>query len=200
MNRLAARLKSCPFKAGDLSQAGIPRGLLFGGLLEGFFSGGFAAADLFLRVHGATAFFSAAVAAGLIVAAVVEAVVVGDLLSSGDVLYGRYPDAIILFAGLAVGVATVVDEHGGAVAVDDHRAVAESKEVGDGRGLVGDVGFVLAEAVAGVLGDALTLADGRGGVAAGGVDGGGADDQCHANVRCFLWSGMNGIVSVNSGQ
>jgi hypothetical protein len=32
------------------------------------------------------------------------------------------------------------------------------------------------------------------------VDGGGADDQCHANVRCFLWSGMNGIVSVNSGQ
>jgi len=71
------------------------------------------------------------------------------------------------------------------VAVDDHVAFSQSKEVGDGRGFVRNVGFGLGEEVAGVLGDTLSLADGGGGIAAGGVDGGRADDESHASVRCF---------------
>ena len=161
--------------------------LLFGGLLDGFLLGGFAAADFFRGVHSSAAFFGAAVADGLVVAAVVEAVVVGDFFAGGDFTDGFDPDAVVLFVGFAVGVATVVDEHGHGVAVDDHRTVAESKEIGDGRVLVGLVGLVFAEAGAGILGDTSALADGGGGVAAGGVNGGGTDDECHADVRCFPW-------------
>ena len=106
-------------------------------LLRGLLGGRLAAADFFLRVHGSAALFGAAVADGFVVAAVIQAIIVGNLLARGDVLDGRDPHAAAHFAGLAVGVATVVDEHRHAVAVDDHRAVAESKEIGDGRVLVG---------------------------------------------------------------
>jgi hypothetical protein len=85
----------------------------------------------------------------------------------------------VLFFGFAVGVATVVDEHGHGVAVDDDLAVAQSKEVGDGRVLVAEVGLLFGERVAGVFGDARAFADGGGGVAAGGVDGGRTDHQSH---------------------
>src|ERR1035437_443405 len=128
--------------------------LLLGGLLEGLLCGGLAALDLFLRVHGAAASFCAAVAEGFIVAAIVEAVVVGDLLAGGDLPDGLDPHPAAHLAGLAVGLATVVDEHGGAMAVDDDGAVAESKQEGDGRGVVWCVGLGLGAAVAGVLGDA----------------------------------------------
>ena len=169
------------------------RGLRFAGSMFLAFSGiaassllcdSFATADLFLRIHGAAAFFGAAVADGFVVAAVVEAVIVGDLFARGDWTDGLDPDAAADFAGFAVGVATVVDEHGHAVAVDDDLAGAESKKIGDGRGFVGLVGFGFAEARAGVFGHAAALGDGRCSVAAGGVDGGGADNKIHAVVRC----------------
>jgi len=80
----------------------------------------------------------------------------------------------------------VVDEHRGAVAIDDSIAVPQSKQVGDGRVRVGFVGLRFGDARAGVLGYAPTLGDRGRGVAAGGVDGGRADDQGHTGVRCFL--------------
>ena len=99
-----------------------------------FFSALFAAAARLLRaIHGSAAFLCAAVADRLIVAAVVEAVVVGDFFSGGDVPDGRDPYTAFDFPSFAIGVATVVDEHRGAVAVDDDRAVSKSKEIGDGR-------------------------------------------------------------------
>ena len=56
-----------------------------------------------------------------------------------------------------------------------------------GESSIGEVGLLFGEAVAGVFGDARAFADGGGGVAAGGVDGGRADDESHGNVRCFLF-------------
>ena len=107
--------------------------ILAGAILPGFFGGGFAAANLLRRIHGAAAFGRAAVADGFVVAAVVEAVVVCDFFGGGDVADGLDPDVAVFLFGFAVGVATVIDEHGHGVAVDDDLAVAQSKEVGDGR-------------------------------------------------------------------
>ncbi len=141
--------------------------------------------DLCRRVHGAAAVFCTAVADGLVDSAVIETVIVGDFFSGGYLADGFDPDAAVLLAGFAVGVATVVDEHGHGVAVDDDLATPKSKEIGDGSALVGFVGMLFAEMGARVLGYANAFADGSGGVAPGGVDEGGADDKGHANVRCF---------------
>jgi hypothetical protein len=131
-----------------------------------------AAFDFFGGVHGAAAVGGGAVAGAGVVAAFVEAVVVGDFGVGGDVAQGGDPDAaVFVFAGFAVAVAAVVDEHGGAEAVDDNGAVAQSKEIGDGIVGVEVVGFFFGDAPAGVFGDALALANRRGGVATGGVDG-----------------------------
>ena len=83
------------------------------------------------------------------------------------------------FFGFAVGVAGVVEEHGGAEAVDHGFAVADAEEVGHGQVFVFDVGAVLGHARAGVFDDEGAVADACGGVAACGVDRGGADDECH---------------------
>ena len=155
---------------------------MFGGLfllLSGFAGCSFAAFDLFGGVHGAAAVGGAAVAGAGVVGAVVEAIVVGDFAFGGDVAQGDDPDAVVFLDSLGVAVATVVDEHGGAEAVDDGCAVAESKEIGDGVVLVEHVGFVFVDAAAGVFGDALAFANVGGGVAAGGVNGGRANDQSH---------------------
>lgn len=160
--------------AGDCESG--PGAGLDGFALAAFFSGfagfGFAAADFGGGVHGASAIERAAVAGAGVVAAVVEAVVVGDLAVGGDIAQGGDPDAaVVVFAGFAVAVATMVDEHGGAEAVDDDVAFAQSKEIGDGVVDVELVSFFFADAAAGVFGDALAFADRRGGVATGGMDG-----------------------------
>lgn len=151
----------------------------------GLFLCGFALADFGDGVHGAAAFFGAAVAEGFIVAAIVEVIIVGQLGAGGDRFDGSDEYAATLDLCFAVGIAAVVDKHGFAVAVDDGVALAESKEIGDGGFVVHLVGFGLAEARAGVLGDAAALGDRGGGVAACGVDRGRADDECHRGVRCF---------------
>jgi hypothetical protein len=76
----------------------------------------------------------------------------------------------------------VVDEHGHGVAVDNHGAVAESKQIGNWRVLIGMVGLIFGKQMAGVLSDMIAFSYGGSGVAAGGVDGGGADDESHAGV------------------
>ena len=90
------------------------------------------------------------------------------------------------FFGLAVWGAGVVEEHGGAEAVDDHVFGAVAEEVGDEAVGVALVGDGLGHARAFVLADADAFAEGSGGVAAGGVDGGGADDESgkHVAFRC----------------
>lgn len=89
-------------------------------LALGCFAGfGFAASDFLGRVHGAAAVVGAAVACAGVVAAIVEAVVVGDFFAGGDVAKGDDPDVAVVFGGFGIPVATVVDEHGAAEAVDD---------------------------------------------------------------------------------
>ena len=62
----------------------------------------------------------AAVAVLAVLVGVVQVVLVGQFFAGGDVANGRDEDAaVFILLGLAVGVAAVVDEHGGAEAVDD---------------------------------------------------------------------------------
>ncbi len=140
-----------------------------------------------------------------VVAAVPEAVVVGDFFAGGDGALGDYPDAPVVFDGFAVASAGVVDEHGSGESVDDLGAVAESKEIGDGVVLVEGVCELFGEALAGVLDDALAATDGCCGVAAGGVDGGGADDEGHGKGSGFrdqgagVW-GLDAEAEILTGE
>jgi hypothetical protein len=159
---------------------------LLGGFFEGSLCSGLAALDLVFRIHCAPAALGAAIADCFVVAAVIETVVVGDLFAGLDGFDGLDPDSPVLFTGFAVGGATVVDKHRCAVTVDDDLTISQSKEIGDGRFLIVGVGFFFAYAAPGILGDASAFAEVGGGIAAGGVNGGGANDETHTNVRCFL--------------
>lgn len=65
----------------------------------------------------------------------------------------------------------MIDEHGGAEAVDDDVAVAQSKEIGDGVVYVKLVGFFFFNAAPGVFGNTLAFTNRRSGVTTGGMDG-----------------------------
>src|ERR1039458_5162898 len=86
--------------------------------LRSFLRRGLAQLDLFFRVHSASATSRSAIADGSIFIAVVKAVVVCDFLAAGDLLDSLDPHAAAFLDGLAVGVATVVDVHRRALAVD----------------------------------------------------------------------------------
>jgi len=118
-----------------------------------------------------------AVAVGVVFVGVVEVVLVDELFVGGDVADGADEDAAVFFFGLAVGGAGVVEKHGGAEAVDDVGGAAEAEEIGDGAVGVALVGELFGDARAGVLEDAAAAGDGVEGVAAGGVDGGGTDEE-----------------------
>ena len=176
-------------RGGGFSLASAFEGLfLFGG---GFFGEELAPFELLRGVHGAAAFWGAAVAGAGVVAAVPETVVVGDFVAGGDGAAGDDPDAAVILNGFAVALAAVVDEHGGAETVDDKMSVAESKEVGNWVVDVEGIGEVFGESLAGVLGDALTFADGCGGVAAGGVDSGRANDESQGVGPRQGWAGLS---------
>ena len=89
------------FSEMDISELGdllANLGVSFSDFEGGFFRGCFAAADLFVRVHCPPALLRSAAAQGFIVPAIIEAVVVSDLLAGGDVADGRDPDPTPLFA------------------------------------------------------------------------------------------------------
>src|SRR5579863_7987133 len=111
----------------------------------------FPAADLVVGVHGSAAIICAAVTGLGVIASVVEAIVIGDLGAGGYVLDGPDPDTAAYFVGFAIGIATVIDEHGHAVPIDDRCPPAESKQVGYGRFFVEGVGFGLAQARPGIF-------------------------------------------------
>lgn len=80
----------------------------------------------------------------------------------------------------------MVDEHRRGMAVDDNLAVAESKEVSDGFLLVEPVSLIFGQVGAAVFGNAFTLSDRGGGIAAGCVNGRRTDDESHQNVYAFI--------------
>lgn len=131
------------------------------------------------RKHGFAAVFRTAVAGGFGWIAVVEVVVVGQLFAGSDISQGENPDAFARLFCFAVGVAGMVEEHGSTVAVDDLLSIADAEEVGHGQGFVFDVGGLLGHTGAGVFDDARTLGNGSRGVAACGMDCGGANDETH---------------------
>lgn len=156
------------------------RALGFGFLLGGSGGTGFAAGSPFdfgFGEHGSAALGGSAVACAVGGVGVVEVVLVGEFFAGLDGAEGDDEDPLVFFEGFAVGGAGVVDEHGGAEAVDDGAFGAEGEEVGDDAVLVAEVGFGFGQAGAIVLADAGAFRDGARGVAAGGVDGGGADDE-----------------------
>jgi hypothetical protein len=79
----------------------------------------------------------------------------------------------------------MVDERGDTVAVNDP-AVIQTEEVSDVFVLVLLVAFVFADTRTGVLDDARAFFDVSGGVNAGSVDLGGADDEGHGREFDFL--------------
>jgi len=146
-----------------------------------------APANFFARIHRSAALACTAVADGLVVAAVVKTIVVGDLFAGSDVANRRNPHAPPDFPRFAVGIATMIDEHCRAVAIDDDRAVSESKQIGNGRVLVCCVGFFLGEARPRVFGYAHAFTNRGRGIAARGVDGRRANDETHKLCDAFLW-------------
>jgi len=67
--------------------------------------------------------------------------------------------------------------------IDDLRAVADAEQIGDGTVGIELVCGVLVEPWTGVFDHALAFANGRGGVAAGCVNCGGADDEAHTPIE-----------------
>src|ERR1035441_4153654 len=135
-----------------------------------------AALEFVVAEHGGAAGGGAAIAVLVVFVGVVQVVLVGEFFAGGDVADGGDEDAaLFVLLGLAVGVAAGVDEHGGAETVDDFSAAGE--EVGDEAVLVAGVGDGLGQAGAVVLADADAFLDGPHGVAAGCVDGRGANDK-----------------------
>jgi hypothetical protein len=133
--------------------------------------------DLVFREHGAAALGGFAVAVGGVVVGVIEVVLVDELLVGGDIADGTNVDAALVLLSAAVGVAGVVEEHGGAEAVDDLALVTEAEEVGDGALGIALVSKLFGNARAVVLEDAAAAGDGVEGIAAGGVDGGGSNEE-----------------------
>ena len=157
--------------------------LLFGRASRGFppglrpFRSPRPALQLLGRVHRLAAIGGAAVAAGFVLIAVVQVVVIGQLFACGDVANRRNPYPAANLFGFAIGIAGVVDEHRGAVAVDDLFAVAQAEEVGRQRILIFLIGHLFADAGAGVLDNAQAFLDRGHRIAAGGVDSGRTNDQ-----------------------
>ncbi len=149
--------------------------------------GSLAALYLFSRIHGSAALTGPAVADGFVVAAVVKAIVVSNFFGRSYVADSLDPHMAIFFFCLAIWVATVVDEHGHGVAIDYDIPLAKSKQVGDGRLVVRLVSLLFGELMAGVFNYVSTFADGCCGVASGGMNGRGANDESHGMCDAFLW-------------
>lgn len=65
------------------------------------------------------------------------------------------------------------------MAVDDLRTVADAEQVGDGSVFVETIGFFFANHGPCVFNNARALCDGCSGIAAGSMDGGGANNEAH---------------------
>ena len=160
-----------------------------------------AAFEFVVGVHGASALSDAAIAVAVVVVGVVQVVLVDELFTGGDVADGANEDAAIVGFGFAVGCAGVVEKHGDSEAIDDIGAAVDAKEVGDDAVSVALVGLSLGDARAVVLGDDAATADGVKRVAAGGVDGRGADDEARSSGHWVEYSkGREQEVGIGSRE
>ena len=132
-----------------------------------------------MRVHGSAATNRSAVAIRVGLVAVVQVVVVRKFFVCGNIANCPDPDPAPDLVSFAVGIAGVIDEHCGAVAIDHNFAVTQSKKIGGRRVLILLISGFLADARASVLHHPGSRFDGRGGVTAGSVNGGGANDEAH---------------------
>ena len=137
------------------------------------------ASELFRGIHGAATILRTAIAWGLFVVAVVQAIVVAKLFAGCDVADGHDPHAVIDFLGFAIRIAGVVDKHGDAVAIDHLGAVADSEQISDRLLFVAAVGLLLIDDGAGVFHYASRFFDRGVGVTTGSVNEGGANDEAH---------------------
>src|ERR1700677_5175663 len=104
-----------------------------GSLLQGFApSGSVSSCDLFRRIHCLAAVGGSAVAAGFVVVAVVQVVIVGQLFTRGDVAQRHYPHPAVQFIRLAIWVAGMIDVHRHPMAATHLRSAPDTEEVGDG--------------------------------------------------------------------
>lgn len=138
--------------------------------------------QFFWRIHGSAAIFGAT-GAWRISLAIVEEVVIDQLLAGLYVANSANPDALVLVLfGFTVWSAGVVDVHGHSIAIDYIGAIAYSEEIGVGPLVVEMVGIIVLHASAGVLHNSFPFRDAFEGEDTGGVDGGRAYDQAHGEV------------------
>lgn len=142
--------------------------------------------QFFCGIHGAAAISRAAITRSFFLSAIVKTVVVTKLLARGDVAYGRDPYMAIDFLGFAIRVARMIDEHRDAVTVNDMGSVTNAEQVGDRLVLITAVGLFFVNQRTCIFDHARTFCDRRGGVATGGVDRGGANDETHTVLEAEL--------------
>ncbi len=143
------------------------------------FGAGFPGAALYLGLaeHGSSALRRSAVTVFVAVVAVVEVVLVGELLAGCDVADSGDEDPSADVFALAVWIAGVIDEHRSSEAINDHSVVSTTEEIRDEAVLIPFICFVFGKARSVVLTDARTFFDGLRGVAARGVNRGRTNDQ-----------------------
>src|ERR1700751_3917897 len=88
------------------------------------------ALDLFFPIHRAAATLGSAPAQRFVViVAVIEVIVVGQLFAGGDVTQRQDPDVLVEFVGLAIGIAAMINESRHAVAVHYVLALTDAEQV-----------------------------------------------------------------------
>jgi hypothetical protein len=141
--------------------------------------GALAAADFVVGIHCSAATYGAAVAICIVFVAVVEVVIVGKFFVCLNIADGLDPDPAPLLVSFTIGLAGMIDEHGGAVTIDYDFAVAKSKKIGCWRVLILLISKFFADTRASVFHHPSARLNGRGGVASGSMNGRGSNDQAH---------------------
>ncbi len=111
--------------------------------------------------------------------AIVQAIIVGQLLASLDIPNGANHDFAIYFVRLAIGIARVIDEGSDAIAINHALPISQSEEISARRVFVNRVGFSVGQPRAGVLGHNRAPFNRGGGVNAIGMNLRSANDESH---------------------
>jgi hypothetical protein len=138
--------------------------------------------NLFFGKHSSAAIRDPAVAWGVFPRlCIVDVVIVGQLLTGGDVAQCDDPDPALDLVGFTVWAARMIDERGHAKTVDDRLAAIHAEEVGYFAVGVHPVCLARREARTGVLQDARPAGYRMGCIYPRAVQSRGSNDEAHEN-------------------
>src|SRR6266404_477881 len=134
----------------------------------------------------------------ILVIAVVEVVIVGELFAGCDIAGGDDPYSLVNLVSLTVGFATMIDESGGAMTIDDVDAVIQSKKIGLLAMVIQFIGLRACDARPGVFKDVRAFFYRVVGVNTGGMNVRRANDESHVFLVCGARLAWSRIRSGNS--